>query len=311
MSSFAMSESKKQPIINTPTGDPVPASTAPPSALKNLPVLAGLPSGTDAFLAHLHRCLQTPTGIDTVILFVSFAARLSASLLESASHTALQRSARRLVASAFALPPKTTILLSATQPSPAAARALKLVARLRALSTLLREGRTFMRLWGLLGLYASARRLLLKKPSESTDKTVKEREQLDSLISWTQLLSLTIFQVLENATLLSQKGVLGLAPASQAKAIRWGPRFWAFFIGTELVRLNIERSRKLEDADVASTEHQEWLADWRNKLVRNLAWAPLTLHWSFEKGFLPEMMISALGTIPGVILMTELWKQTA
>lgn len=306
-----MSEYKQQSVINTPAGDPVPASTAPPSAPKNFPILDGLPSNTDAFLTHLHRCLQTPTGIDTVLLFVGFAARLSASLLEAASQTALQRSARRLVALAFALPPKTTILLSATQPSPAAARALKLVARLRALSALLREGRTFMRLWGLLGMYASARRLLLKKPSGTTDKTAKEREQLDSLISWTQLLSLTIFQILENVTLLSQKGVLSLSPASQTKATRWGPRFWAFFVGTELVRLSVEWSRKQEDADVASAEHQEWLADWRSKFTRSLAWAPLTLHWSFEKGFLPETMIGMLGTIPGVILMTELWKQTA
>ncbi|KAI6290539.1 hypothetical protein MCOR33_011226 [Pyricularia grisea] len=55
-------------ITSLPTGEPVPSST-PPANVKKAAVplsasLAAAPANVDAFLSHLHRCLQTPTGID-------------------------------------------------------------------------------------------------------------------------------------------------------------------------------------------------------------------------------------------------------
>ncbi|KLU89109.1 hypothetical protein MAPG_08085 [Magnaporthiopsis poae ATCC 64411] len=59
----------KTEISSLPTGEPVPASTPPVPAPKGSPVpitalLAAAPANLDAFLAHLHRCLQTPSGVD-------------------------------------------------------------------------------------------------------------------------------------------------------------------------------------------------------------------------------------------------------
>jgi hypothetical protein len=317
-----MAEAKQQPITDLPSGDPVPSTGAPKPSLEPLPIsafAAAAPSNLDAFLTHLHRCLQTPSGIDTVLLFLCYTSRLSGSILESISRSALQRSARNLVALAFALPPKTTILLSAAPPSTGAAAALRLAGRLKAFSALLSEGRTFTRLWGLLGMYFWAKRLVLAKKSGSgtsngtTDIAAAQQEKLDRSIAWTQLISCILFQALENAAYLSQKGVLALSPASQGKALKWSTRFWAVFVGTELGRLGIELARKQQGKGVAlkSKEHQAWYGEWRRKFARNLAWAPLTVHWSLDKGFVPDMMIGALACVPGVIQMSELWEQTA
>ncbi len=50
---------------------------------------------------------------------------------------------------------------------------------------------------------------------------------------------------------------------------------------------------------------------WQKAVVRNLAWAPLTLHWSLNKGFISDNVIALVGAIPGTMQMWDLWKNTA
>ncbi|KAI0477021.1 hypothetical protein F4859DRAFT_514353 [Xylaria cf. heliscus] len=327
-----------------PTGDPVPFSAppAPAPAPKPKPkspplreLLAATPSNIDAFLAHLQRCLSTPTGIDTVLLFVCYSSRLTSAVLTTLVQPALQRSAARLIALASALPPSATLVFDAkTLPSTSVALVLTLAKRLKALSGLTSEARTIMRLWGLLGMYFWARRLVLKLRQPPHPKPEQEQGQgqgrgqgkgsdkLETTIAWSQLAACIVFQALENGAYLSSRGVLGWAPATQGKAARWSARFWGSFVGLELVRLFYESARRGrrsraekfaggKTAAAVEREEREWSDSWRKTVVRNLAWAPLTLHWSLEQGLVSEMTVGALASIPSVLQIRDLWRNTA
>lgn len=311
----------KTPVADLPTGDPIPTPSAPGPKAPRIPlstILAAAPGNIDAFLTHLHRCMQTPSGIDTVLLLVGYSARLSANVLDMASRAALESSAHKLIALAFSLPPNTTFLLSAApRAAPLAAVAIKLAARLRALSALLSESRTFLRSWALLSFYLWGKSLvpLLRRPAPSPadekNQSKSAAESLDRTIVLSQFVSITIFQVLENAWFLSSKGVLGLSPAQQGAAAKASTRCWMTFVGLEIGRLLVEYHRKTTGGeDVQSAEHRAWKDGWRRSLVKNLAWAPVTIHYSFD-GSLSDTALAALGFIPGVIGIRQLWKDTA
>ncbi|KAI1805684.1 hypothetical protein F4811DRAFT_213469 [Daldinia bambusicola] len=317
-----------------PSGPPVPVSKPPPPppSRRTFPlkdVLKAAPASADAFLAHLQRCLQTPPGIDTTLLFAGYASRLAAALLEHAARPAVQRSAQQLLALAASLPPSATLVFTAKAlPGRGAALALSLAKRLRALSALIADARTFLRLWGLLNMYFWLRRLVAarKKAEEKELGQEKEGEKPDTLetaISWFQLSTCIVFQALENGAYLSSKNVLGWSPSTQRRAYLWSARFWACFVGAELGRLVYEsgkRGRRTREEKFAGgtktaaevqREEAEWSDTWRKTLLRNLAWAPLTLHWSSETGLLGETAVGALACVPGVIQMRDLWRRTA
>jgi hypothetical protein len=46
-------------------------------------------------------------------------------------------------------------------------------------------------------------------------------------------------------------------------------------------------------------------------LVSNMAYAPLTLHWSKETGLIGDFWVGMLGTAAGAVGFSELWKNTA
>ncbi|KAI2642756.1 hypothetical protein GGS21DRAFT_191167 [Xylaria nigripes] len=302
---------------------PVPVPARKPKSSALLQLLRSTPSNIDDFLAHLQRCLSTPSGIDTVLLLVCYSSRLSSSVLTTLVQPALQRSANRLIALASSLPPSATLLITAKSlPSSSVAFVLELAKRLKALSALTSEARTIMRLWGLLGMYFWARRLILKRRAQKDQGAQKSDDKFESSIAWSQLAACVIFQALENGVYLTSKGVLAWAPATQAKAARWSARFWGSFVGLELIRLCYEHSKRSgrtrdekfaggKTIAVFEREEREWSDNWRNSVVRNLAWAPLTLHWSLEQGLVPEMAVGALACIPSFVQIRQLWRSTA
>lgn len=314
-------------IADLPSGEPIPSPGHLPSP-KPAPfplraLLAATPSNVDAFLAHLNRCLSTPSGIDTTLLFVCYTSRVASSALTALSRSALRRSAREWVALVAALPPRTTVLFDASSTSlpstAAAAAALTLANRLRALSGLVSEARTIMRLWALLGMYFWARGLVQKtrqalRARESAgvggDEKITPRDErqtvVDAAIAYTQLVACIVFQTLENGAFLSSKGVLGWSPQTQARAGKWSARFLAVHIGVELGRLAAE-SFGVVPTKIASGS----LDTWRKQVIRNMAWMPLTVHWGSEKGFVSDWLIGLIACIPGTIQMGQLWRETA
>lgn len=338
--------------IDLPTGEPIPggapssssASTPSPSPTKAtthhlFALLRSLPKSTDAFLTHLQRCLATPQGVDTTLLFICYTSRLSGALLATLSRSLLlhssNKSARDLVALLFTLPPKTTIVFSpaagagaATSSKPAQTAAAQLAAllaaRLKSLGGLASEARTIARLWGLLGMYFWAKRLtsqLFSKPSSPNESS----SRLTTLISWAQLLSCTAFQYLENGAYLSGKGVLGWTPKEQGRAYVVGARFLGVHTALELGKLlaqivvaNNNNKRPAaavagdeKSGEVQTSEEKAQAEAVRRSMAINLAWTPLTLHWSTEGGFLSEAAVGLGGCIPGVIQMSKLWRETA
>ncbi|KAK5997478.1 hypothetical protein PT974_02839 [Cladobotryum mycophilum] len=290
---------------NTP-----PPSLPPPAKTSFGASIAAVPAHTDAFMAHLLRCLQTRAGADVVLQFACYSARLSGSVLESLSRTALHHSAQKLVAMAFKLPPSTTVLLSSATTPPGAAVAMRIGAQLKALSGLLSEARTVNRLWGLLGLYFGLKRLALKSRAKKTDAEASANageSQFDSLVAYTQVLVLIFYQIFENLSYLGSKKVLNISPAMQGKLAVLSVKCWGGWIGIELARLVVERSRK----SGAEVKDAAWSSSWKKSFLRNLAWAPLTVHWSMPNGPLPDMAVSLLAMYPSTSQMVDLWRQTA
>ena len=106
--------------------------------------------------------------------------------------------------------------------------------------------------------------------------------------------------------------MLPWTPQQQGRAYRLGSRFWALYVGLELGWLGAElfgpqaARGQGEKRDTAAER-----AALTKNAVRNMAWAPLTLHWSTEKGLVSDGVVGLLGSIPGVIQMRDLWRQTA
>ncbi|KAJ9158438.1 hypothetical protein NKR19_g3298 [Coniochaeta hoffmannii] len=312
------------PIADLPSGEPIPHSTPTPSSSSSPSpaksshqlgaLLSVTPRNIDAFLTHLNKCMSTPSGIDTVLQFICYTSRLSSSLLTALASRALSRSAADWIALVSAS--RTTVVAvtdSSKLPSTAAAASSLLLAkRLGNLSSLLSEARIILRLWGLLGMYFWAKRLLSQTFSSANKSSEKDTAgprptTLDTAIAYSQLVTCVAFQALENGAYLSSKGVMGWTPAKQGWAMKWSARLWGLYVGVELGKLAAERVARggAQKGDVKAA------AQWRSAMVRNLAWAPLTVHWGSDKGFVQDWMVGALASVPGVIQMVELWRETA
>ena len=48
---------------------------------------------------------------------------------------------------------------------------------------------------------------------------------------------------------------------------------------------------------------------WWREVWTNAAWAPLTAHWSIEKGMLGEGTVGALGMVAGGLTLREAWMR--
>ncbi|KAF7515559.1 hypothetical protein G7054_g14515 [Neopestalotiopsis clavispora] len=214
--------------------------------------------------------------------------------------------------------------------SPLAAVLLELSRRLKTFSALLSETRTFLRLWGLLGMYFWARGLFIRlrearraaaNDEKGAASAAAKVDKLEVSLAVSQLVACVIFQGLENGAYLAQKSVLVWQPATIGSAYRWSARFWGAFVGLKLTELFLDRYRRasvpkrqrMGDKTVAVFEREEaeWSAEWRKLVSRNMAWFPLTLHWSLEQGLFNELTIGALASVPGCIQMRDLWRRTS
>ncbi|GFP58925.1 hypothetical protein ACSS6W_008312 [Trichoderma asperelloides] len=291
------------PSIPTPSKAPIGA------------VLAAVPSNADAFAAHLLRCIQTRAGADAVLQFLCYSFKLSGSVLETLSRNALRQSAQKLVAMAFQLPPATTVVLSSAPAPPGAAFALSLANNFKAISGVLSEARTINRLWGLLGLYFGLKRIVarmrpkkIESEKEGSGAVVEAAAApFETIFSLTQIVTLILFQVFENLAFLGSKKAIDLKPATMGKFGLLSVRCWGTYVFMELSRLLVERARSSPEVKTAA-----WAKTWNKSFFRNLAWAPLTVHWSIPGGGpLPEALVGLLAMYPSTGQMVDLWRETA
>ncbi|EAQ91146.1 hypothetical protein CHGG_03081 [Chaetomium globosum CBS 148.51] len=332
------------PIADLPSGDPIPSSTPPSKPPKRQPLplgalLAALPSNLDSFLVRLEKCLSTPSGIDTVMLFLCYASKLSGSVLSSLSQSALRRSAREWIALVAALPRGNTrrlLLARRGPPQPGGGKtALPTFRRARPSSSpsasprspsLLSEARMIMRLLVAARHVFLGRACLLPPPPSPpaappqtppppppptnppppppppanwppSSNTSASRSASPSSRSKT-------------ARTCPRGGSCRGRRRSRGGRSKWSARFWAAYVGIEIGRLAAERFGPT-GARAFKTKTKQEKSEWTKKTVRQLAWAPLTLHWESDKGLVSDTTVGVLACIPGVIQMRDLWASTA
>lgn len=193
----------------------------------------------------------------------------------------------------------TTLLSKTSQPIARKTLATLLAKRLNNLSALMSESRVILRLWALLGIYSWGRSIVSSPTTSITAKT----------LDYIRLVLCVLLQGLENGAYLSFRGVMGWSPEQQGRAYKWSARFWGAFVGIEIGKLLAERvGRKVQKKD--GEEEKKEAREWKRKLAKSLAWAPLTVHWSVDGGLpgVTEGVVGLLASVPGVIQMGDLWE---
>ncbi|KAJ4352079.1 uncharacterized protein N0V89_007425 [Didymosphaeria variabile] len=306
-----------------------PPTPTPPSVLQSARIylfryLALSTRRLDRFLVRLSSILESPASTDALLgtlgYTLEFLAALLSRLLSLASTIADK-------ADDVLLPGETLITTLPTAPSD------KLMSQVatssRALAAMIADFRIFVRMWGLAGLYMWARGLWHSPLAQEAGL----KERVVRRITWTQIASLVLFQMLENGAYLASKGVLTSEAWSGEKGKRketacwiWSSRFWAAHVALEIVRVSLKYYEGGEDEgrkeivcdgekegklliEQKKRERRVW---WRDA-VSNVAYMPMTLHWSVEeeKGFLSDWGVGLLGAIAGGSLFIDAWKQTA
>ncbi|KAK8154376.1 hypothetical protein BKA80DRAFT_189380, partial [Phyllosticta citrichinensis] len=306
--------------------EPAPVTTSTPSEKPPQPPAAARARAThvrrvlttaDALLLRLSRLLSTPSGTDSLLCTLSYTLTFVAAHTRAYVSARLERFAAALVIKATgALLPGET-LIATLPPSSRLARASRATEAMTKLSALVGDFRVFVRLWALLDVYTWARGVWL----EDAGKQDKEKDYVQRALVWGEVAASAAFQALENGAYLADKGVLNGEWVTGEKGKRrvarwwvWSSRFWAAYVGLELARLGwawAKESSEEQDKKVSEEDRRERALAWWKQVVSNLAWAPMTLHWSSEEGFISDAWIGFLGTVAGGVGLYEKWKLTA
>lgn len=155
-----------------------------------------------------------------------------------------------------------------------ATRAPALSGNLKSLSAAISDYRMFWRVFHTPATIEWALDLLL------------DNKQSDTFLRWSdyiQAVSGVSYQVLEDIAYLAMKGVLPISSARQADIWVVSCLFWLVHVALELLKSAVLRSA---GKPVNSLN-----------LIVNLAWAPLTVHWSTYTGLLEPQWVGLLGSI--------------
>ncbi|KAJ9618955.1 hypothetical protein H2203_008771 [Taxawa tesnikishii (nom. ined.)] len=268
----------------------------------------------DGLLSHLSRVLSTPSGVDITLLTIYYTLKLVHSQIARLQTLRLHHAVHSFTRKASAiLLPGETILATIAPPQGTLA---EIEASSRALTAAISDFRMFTRLWGLIGIYKWGKSTYLNPPPDDFVKAA----------TWAQVIVNVGYQWYENVAYLASKGVLRGERFSQRKQIWWwnlSCRFWMAHVAIEAVRLMRVRQLRIRkeealmekgDFDASAEEKAkrvEEVAAWKRSMLVNAAYAPMTVHYSIEKGCLNEETIGLLGTVIGAIVFGRLWKSTA
>jgi hypothetical protein len=256
-----------------------------------LPFTAHLqPPTLDALLTRLSKVLSTSTGVDSTLTLVGYSLYLLSSQLPRLELALLRMQLGHSKSGAAAI-----IKLAELQASS------------KTLATMCSDFRTFTRLWGLLGVYAMAKRNWISPPKDTVLKAV----------AYAQTSALGMYYIYENGYYLAGKGVLRGWTGEKIK--RWAKislnAFLAFVV-LEFVRLyrvrTLTQARKgnvVEAKERAQIENEENI--WKKSAAMNTIYAPLSVHWASESGLLSEGVVGALMSWVGLIKFRAAWAAAA
>lgn len=165
-------------------------------------------------------------------------------------------------------------------------------------------------------------------------------------LTWGQVVACAIYQGLENGAYLAGKGVLGWKKERVARGWVWSGRAWCAYVALELARLGyewrelkgregarrergsvglLEKSPSAEEEgevvgkgelelrmdEVEDESVRERWGKWYKEVGVNVAYAPMTVHYSLEDGILGEGVIGGLGAVVGALSIGQAWKEAA
>ncbi|RPB29845.1 hypothetical protein L211DRAFT_864397 [Terfezia boudieri ATCC MYA-4762] len=273
--------------------------------------LPGCLAKTSAFVTRLNKLMSTATGTDRALMTTSYSLTALTAQLDRISHyRELAHSNKAHQVSVVPLGYVSYLLLARKQES---SRLATISIHLKALASLTSDVRIFMRLWGLFGIYEWLIDTLRNPPK---DMTIRK-------IAYLQIAVNFLYQILENLAYLGQHKVLPIGKKRQNSYWLWSSRFWMAHVVLEFCRLKRERDLDLKGKDKAeSGDAPRWYevagvmksdgkkSVWLRQLWSNMAYAPLTVHWSLESGLLTQLTVGTLGTIAGVIGLHQAWRRT-
>ncbi|KIL67701.1 hypothetical protein M378DRAFT_159548 [Amanita muscaria Koide BX008] len=191
------------------------------------------------------------------------------------------------------------------------------------------DSRTLWRMWGLLEIVQWL--ISLERNPQPTRKLLT----IERLQGWSML----AYYPLEHLSYLLSHGVLPStipSPFSVFSKVKryikldanrlalWSCRFWALYVLLQFARLKEDQKllearqrslRKGKGTSLTAEERRDMRQRWdmfRSEFLTNLAYLPLTIHWSLETGlFKNETWINIFGFIAAVTSFRSGWKATA
>lgn len=279
------------------------------------PIDALFNSSADRTIAHLNRVLSTTAGADSTLLLTGYSLAFISAQLNKLANIGVRQLAEKMAANASATaslkPGETLVTTQAIPPNSGTARLLNTAASMKTFSGMCSDVRMFMRLWGLLKIWAGFKAAYYG--SSKMDPIVR-------VTTWGKLLSLLGYYVLEHGFYLGSKGVLKrFTPAQLGKM--FAASIWIFggYLVLDFVRLYrvSQLAARKRSAGAASDEKEDKaLAQaesraWWNALQVDLAYTPLTFHWGLPGGVVSDATVGALGAWAGWVGFSEAWRNTA
>ncbi|PMD22282.1 hypothetical protein NA56DRAFT_624566 [Hyaloscypha hepaticicola] len=250
-------------------------------------------SSTDARITRLSKVLSTSAGVDATLTLVGYGLSLLSSQISKLEKLELKA------------------LLSPSDSKHGAASTIvkltELKAGTKALAGMCSDFCTFTRLWGLLGVYAMAKR----------NYVTPQKDLVLRVVSYGQTLSLGAYYVYENGYYLAGKGVLrGWTPEKIKRWAKTSLKMFLAFVVLEFVRLyrakqlrEVRKVKTVDEKDKGAIEKEE--GAWWDSLMVNGAYMPLSVHWSSEVPVLSDGVVGALMTAIGWIKFRAAWAQAA
>ncbi|KAJ5953366.1 hypothetical protein N7454_000262 [Penicillium verhagenii] len=305
-------DESKAPDDTQRVGDTSPITAGKSASRRQL--LAAL-TATDVTIRRLDLLLSSADGQERVLATTNYVASILQHLCASAPWIALQTRLGILARLRGRVPSHTP---KPTSSSPSSSSS----ARWSALSNLASETRYNLRLFGLLPLWVWGSQTFKSPPADP----------IIHALTHLQVISNVIYQLLENIAYLAGKGVISKKWIDKYGGIDlwyiWSTRGWfghIFFQFFVLWREHVLRKRRLaakraaagniETKEIEAEEAEQLrleIRSWKKSLVNNTIWAPLCIHWCFEKGVgIPENLTGLVSLMAGAWGIYDSWVATS